>query len=759
MSDGAGFLPVTAISGADRSDAARLRVLPWSRRLVLLVAASMLLLLAVTGLALRSQSAQRVDAGWVLHTEQVRYQLARITQLVAEAQAAAQSYALIGDEPSLSSYREADAALGPEIRTLQQLVSDNPPQVALAGQLAAWLQQLVTSDETLLQAAHQGRIAQVHVLLADDSTQRLMQQLRSVISAMQSEEGRLLDLRHAAAERAQQWTLIAVWLSGGLAVLLIVVAVYVTRRDEASVRRAYEAAQRILQVRDAELQIINDHVRFPIAHCDPRHHYIFVNRAYAERLGVTPELCAGRHIRDVAGDAAYQAVRPHIEQALAGQTVEFELDIPYAGELGSRWMRCIYAPVRGDAGQVHSFVAAVTDITDKKRDEKERQRLFAAVDAERDRLSLVLNSINDEVWFADTQGRFTLANPSALREFGLPGVEGLEIAKVADSLVVLRADGSPRPPAEAPPLRALAGESVLHEEEIVRTPRTGMLRHREVSATPVRDRSGAILGAVAVVRDITEQKRAEAALREADRRKDEFLATLSHELRNPLAPIRTAVQILAAPQLSPHQYKWAQAVIVRQVQHMALLLDDLLDVARITQGKLELRKQHVTLGSVIDAAVETARPFIDGKHHRLTVELPEESLSVEADPLRLSQMLSNLLVNAAKYTDPGGDIALSASTQDDSLALTVKDNGIGISQESMTRIFDMFSQVSGASASSDGGLGIGLALVKGLTELHGGTIEARSAGLSLGSEFIIRLPLSGELPAHHAGMVSRSRSA
>jgi PAS domain S-box-containing protein len=734
MSKGAGRNPAAASSG----DA-----LSWSRRLVLLMAASMLLLVGVSAVALRTQFSQRVGAGWVLHTEQVRYQLVHILQLVVDAHSGAQSYALVGAEPAAAASREAASALAPEVASLQKLVADNPQQQLLAGRLAALAHELSVSDETLLQAAHEGKAAHVHALVADEATQQLMQQLRAVLSAMQSEETRLLQLRRAAADRAQRTTLLALWLSGGLGVLLMIVVVYFTRREAAKVRRTDQAARRLLQVRDAELQIINDHVRFPIAHCDPRHHYVFVNRAYAERLGLTPEQCAGKHIRDVAGESAYQAVRPHMESALAGRVADFELEIPYAGALGSRWMRCIYAPVRGESGEVHSFVAAVIDITDKKRDEKELQRLFTAVDAERDRLSLVLDSINDEVWFADAHGRFTLANPAALREFNVPGVEGLDIFRIAGSLVVLRADGSPRPPEEAPPLRALAGESVLREEEIVRTPRTGMLRHREISAVPVRDRTGGILGAVAVVRDITDRKRAEAALREADRRKDEFLATLSHELRNPLAPIRTAVQILAAPQLSPEQFKWALAVIQRQVQHMALLLDDLLDVARITQGKLELRKRRVTLGSVIDSSVETARPFIDQKQHRLSVALPAESISVEADPLRLSQMLSNLLVNAAKYTDAGGHIQLIASRHEDRLELTVKDNGIGLSQESMGRIFDMFSQVDGVSANADGGLGIGLALVKGLTELHGGTIEARSEGLRLGSQFIIRLPLPG----------------
>jgi two-component system, sensor histidine kinase len=245
------------------------------------------------------------------------------------------------------------------------------------------------------------------------------------------------------------------------------------------------------------------------------------------------------------------------------------------------------------------------------------------------------------------------------------------------------------------------------------------------------------------IRGTAAQLRAtEAALREADQRKDLFLATLAHELRNPLAPIRTAAQILASPKLGLPRLQWAQNVIHRQVGHMALLLDDLLDIARITQGKLELKKTRVTLTDVVESAVEAARPLIDSKQHQFTVTLPPEKLSFEADELRLSQVLSNLLTNAAKYTDPAGHIALSGTVQNGTLRLSVKDDGIGLSSEALTRIFEMFSQVESAATRSEGGLGIGLALVKGLLDLHGGTIVARSDGPGHGSEFTVRLPLN-----------------
>lgn len=237
------------------------------------------------------------------------------------------------------------------------------------------------------------------------------------------------------------------------------------------------------------------------------------------------------------------------------------------------------------------------------------------------------------------------------------------------------------------------------------------------------------------------------ALREQDRRKDEFLATLAHELRNPLAPIQNAAALLGRREINEDSESWAKKVIQRQVNHMARLLDDLLDVARITQGKLQLQTQRVSLTSIVDAAVEAVRPLLDSKGHELLVTLPVEAPVLEADPLRVSQILSNLLTNAAKYTDPRGHIELWGQVQGSTLCLAVKDDGIGIAPHDLDRIFTMFSQVEDTGVRSDGGLGIGLALVKGLVALHHGSIEAKSEGLGHGSEFLLRLPLAAALPA------------
>jgi signal transduction histidine kinase/ActR/RegA family two-component response regulator len=234
-----------------------------------------------------------------------------------------------------------------------------------------------------------------------------------------------------------------------------------------------------------------------------------------------------------------------------------------------------------------------------------------------------------------------------------------------------------------------------------------------------------------------------SALQEADRRKDEFLAILAHELRNPLAPIRTAVQLLRKPDLAEAHTVRAREVIERQVQHLVCLIDDLLDVSRITRGMITLQRERVLVDAVIARAVETARPLVDARKHELTLDLPEELLSVEGDPTRLVQIVGNILHNSAKFMDPGGRILLSVSREDSYAVISVKDFGMGIPPELVPKIFDLFSQVHQKAETSHGGLGIGLALVRRLVEMHGGVVTAASQGSGLGTEVVVRLPLIG----------------
>jgi PAS domain S-box-containing protein len=285
---------------------------------------------------------------------------------------------------------------------------------------------------------------------------------------------------------------------------------------------------------------------------------------------------------------------------------------------------------------------------------------------------------------------------------------------------------------------------------------TFALYYREARHPAPRDREVVELllhtAAIVIERHLEsrERRQAEEQLREADRRKDEFLATLAHELRNPLAPLRNGLHILQAaggtgPAARVHE------MMERQVNHLVRLVDDLLEISRITRGKIELCKERVDLAAIVRSAVETSRPLVESAGHRLDLSLPPEPLTLEADAVRLAQVVANLLDNAAKFTDAGGQIWLSAQREGDSVTLSVRDTGIGIASDMLPHVFDMFTQADRSPGRAKDGLGIGLTLVRSLVQMHGGSVEARSEGLGKGSELIVRLPLAMEQPAPGAG--------
>jgi len=294
----------------------------------------------------------------------------------------------------------------------------------------------------------------------------------------------------------------------------------------------------------------------------------------------------------------------------------------------------------------------------------------------------------------------------------------------------------------------------------------GVMRHIESVETVRANAKGEIDSVVGTNLDVTERKTAEIQLRqlaadlsEADRRKDEFLATLAHELRNPLAPIRNGLQLMKLAGGQPATIEKTRAMMERQLTQMVRLIDDLMDVSRIRLGKLELQKAHLRLPTVLNSAVETSRPLIDQMNHQLTVTLPKEALIVEADMTRLAQVFVNLLNNAAKYSDRGGQIQLHVERQGSDAVVTVRDTGIGIATEQLSRIFEMFMQIDASLEKSQGGLGIGLTLARRLVDLHGGSIHAHSDGLGKGSEFSVRLPLVNEASAVQAPEVDDAPAA
>jgi PAS domain S-box-containing protein len=305
------------------------------------------------------------------------------------------------------------------------------------------------------------------------------------------------------------------------------------------------------------------------------------------------------------------------------------------------------------------------------------------------------------------------------------------------------------------------GEPADVEYRVVRP--DGSVRWVRDRGFPIRDPSGEVYRVVGLAEDITDRKAAEESLREADRRKDEFLAMLAHELRNPLAPIRNAVQLMKLLGPEEPNLRRARELIDRQVVHLARLVDDLLDVSRITRGKIKLHKEPLELATVIARAVEASRPLIEERRHALAVSLPPNPVPLLGDATRLAQVFSNLLNNAAKYTEQGGQIGLTVETDGGAAVVRVRDSGVGISPELLPRVFDLFVQGDRSLARSEGGLGIGLTLVKSLVEMHGGTVEAFSDGPGRGSEMRVRLPVlegrRGQGPGPAPAGAARTRTA
>ncbi|MEZ5486956.1 MAG: PAS domain-containing protein [Steroidobacteraceae bacterium] len=491
------------------------------------------------------------------------------------------------------------------------------------------------------------------------------------------------------------------------------------------------AARQAQAETEALLQVVSDSLPVLIAYATPDRRYRFNNKAYETWFGTASAALAGRSIEEVVGPIIYAGIRPHLDRAFAGETARFRSRLEYPS-YGPRDVAATYVPHVVE-GRVLGVVILVEDLAGQIAGE---QRLR---DSE-ERLRLAMEGARMGTWFSDTHAGRVVMDEAHLRLLGYD-------------------------PQSPPPQTNVAWRECLHPDDLPRIQATLDAARRSVAPFDLELRirraddgserwlalygrflhdggEGAAHQSIGVVFDITARKQAELALEQSHRRKDEFLATLAHELRNPLAPIRYSARLLR-PEATASVIAQVRDTIERQSTQMARLLDDLLDVSRITRNVIELRRESIDLRQVVEDSVEAARPLIDAMQHRLVLSLPGKPIWVEADRTRMSQIVSNLLQNAAKYTDPGGRIEVSVEEQCDQAALRVRDSGIGIAPEMRERVFEIFSQVrqpGGGGARS--GLGIGLAIVRRLVELHGGRIEVDSAGLGQGAEFVVHLPLA-----------------
>lgn len=500
--------------------------------------------------------------------------------------------------------------------------------------------------------------------------------------------------------------------------------------------------ERALDERDRELSDFLENALEGLLKVGPDGTVFWVNAAGRELLACTDAQCVGRSIEDFHHDA--RDAKESLRRLLAGETLRDHDTVLRCSDGSTRHVR-IAANAQWDAGKLIHSRWFIRDVAHERLAESARAHLAAIVE-----------SSDDAIVSKTLEGIIRSWNRAAERLFGYTAEEAVgqpitliippeRVSEEQEILAKLR-----------------RGERIDHFET-VRAGKSGRRIDVALTISPIRDANGVVIGASKIARDISERKaceqeqqrtigelkRAEEALREADQRKDEFLAVLAHELRNPLAPIRYAVAMARREGRSEAERLQAQGIIERQVEHMRRLLDDLLDVSRITRGTLILRRSPVDLDSIVAAAQESARPLMEARGHTLAVRLPEDPIRLLVDPVRIAQVLANLLINAAKYTDSGGHIELEARREGGELLLTVRDDGIGISAQMMSRVFTLFAQASPALERSEGGLGIGLALVRGLVELHGGDVTAHSGGAGQGSAFVVRLPLGS--PAEDEG--------
>jgi len=455
--------------------------------------------------------------------------------------------------------------------------------------------------------------------------------------------------------------------------------------------------------------------------------------AAAERLfGYTAEEAVGQHISLVIPPERINEEDEIIASLKAGRRIE-HFETERVRKDGRRLIVSLtISPIKDDAGNVVGASKIVRDVTDRRLAESERQMF----------VTLVENS-TDFIGICDLQGVPFFINRAGLEMVGLRDIEEARQTSVSEFFF----------PEDQEAIWNEFFPAVLKEghgeiEIRFRHFKTGEARWMSYKVLVLTDSDNQPVALATVSQDITERRqllddlqRLAADLSAADQRKNEFLATLAHELRNPLAPMSNMLEVVKRSGNDGEIVKRAHETLERQLNQMIRLVDDLLDLNRVTHDRLDLRRGEVELSAVIQQAVEVARPLCDAADQELIVALPEEPVYLNADRARLAQVFGNLLNNSCKYTRPNGTIALTAKRVDDDVVVTVKDNGAGIPADKIDSIFDMFMQVDRTAEHSQGGLGIGLTLVKRLVEMHGGSIEARSEGEGLGSEFIVRLPV------------------
>lgn len=470
---------------------------------------------------------------------------------------------------------------------------------------------------------------------------------------------------------------------------------------------------------------------------DLNHRFVYANQALLTMWGKSWGEAIGKTCLELGYEPWHAAMHNREIDTVIQTKRPIRGEVPFTGTHGRRIYDYIFVPVIGQNGEVEAVAGTTRDITDHKETEEALRR-----NEERQRLALEA-SHSFGIWDWDILNDTVTADERFGALFGLTPEEakaGVTLDCVAKAI---HPDDMPRVRNAIAAVMKDGGR--YHEEYRVIQP-DGEIRWISVQGHVQFDAEGNPVRFPGAGVDVTREREAMNALRDSNQKKDEFLATLAHELRNPLAPVRNSLFVLKSNDIDEDKKRQAYEVVERQIEQMVRLVDDLMDVSRINTGKIELRRESILLNDVIMQATEVVQPLIREYAHRLEIDVPQESVYLNGDAIRLSQIFANLLNNAAKYTDKGGQIIVHAAVDGDYAAITISDNGIGVSQDIMPRIFDMFSQADSSIEKARGGLGIGLTITKKLVDLHHGSITVKSAGPGKGSSFTVRIPLARSIP-------------